>query len=93
MIVEVFIKTLLNMVKFLFNGIKILFPFIGIPIGFGTALGTIISTTSQANNFIHFMLGDTAYILLVPIGLLITYKYVAYPIVTTVLGIFVNKAG
>ncbi len=92
MIIETIINGLLKVVELLFSTIKTLFPFFDIPNAYGVALGVIITTTTQANNFIHFMLGDTAYMLLLPLLSLLAYQYVVYPIITTILGIFVNKA-
>lgn len=92
MIIEVIIKGLLKVAELLVNLIKSIFPFISIPEVFGTSLGIIITTTTQANNFIHFMLGNTAHILLTPLLALLGYQYVVYPIITTILGVFINKA-
>lgn len=93
MLIEFFINTILNIVSFIFNNIiYVLFPNLTIPSKFAESLTVIISTTSQANNFVHFMLGDTAYILLPLVLLLIAYKYLVYPIASTVIGIFVSKA-
>ena len=93
MIIEFFINTILNIVQFIFNNIVyVLFPDITVPGKFAESLTVIISTTSQANNFIHFVIGDTAYILLPLVLLLIAYKYLIYPIASTIIGIFVSKA-
>lgn len=93
MIVEAFIGGIIGIVKFLINSIIFLLGPITIPVKFGQSLAVILSTTAQANNFIHFMIGDTAYIMLPLILALISYKYVVYPVITTILGVFVNKAG
>lgn len=53
-------------------------------------ISKIMTITTQANNFIHFMLGDFVVVLLPgTIGLLI-YKYAVYPIITFIRSFFVN---
>lgn len=56
MIVEVLLKGILLIIKPLFTLIKTLIPTIGIPINFISALGIILTTTSQANNFMYFIM-------------------------------------
>lgn len=91
MIVETLIKGIIYIIKNIFIILKSLFPMISVPIQFAYCLNIILSTTQQANNFIYFMLGDTAFILIPSLILLITYKYIAYPILTTLIGLIINK--
>lgn len=92
MIFEVLLKGLCFVLKILFTLIKSLFPFISIPANFFVALAKILSTTEQANNFIYFIFGDTAFILIPSLILLLTFKYIIYPVVNLLIGVVSNKA-
>lgn len=50
----------------------------------------LITICNQANNFIHFILGDFCVVLATFTILLLGYKYVGYPIITFIRSIFVN---
>ena len=91
MLVNVILDFILFIVKILWQLVKSLVPQFTIPIQFGYVLTVILSTTQQANNFIYFLVGDTAFVLIPTLILLITFKYIAYPVISLLLGIFVNK--
>lgn len=92
MIFEVLLKGLAFILKILFTAVKSVFPFISVPATFFVALAKILTTTEQANNFIYFILGDTAFILVPSIILLLTYKYIVYPVLNLLIGVVTNKA-
>lgn len=91
MIISMILDFIIFIVKILFQLIKSLFPAISIPLQWGYCLAIILSTVSQANNFIYFMLGDTAFILIPSLVLLIGWKYVGYPIISFIMGFLANK--
>lgn len=81
MIVEALLKGLIYIIKSIFILVKSLVPVVSVPVQFAYVLAIIIGTTTQANNFIYFILGDTAFILIPSIIMLLTYKYIVYPII------------
>lgn len=91
MIINMILDFIIFIVKILFQLVKSLFPVISVPLQWAYALGIILTTVSQANNFIYFMLGDTAFILLPSLILLIGWKYVGYPIISFIMGFISNK--
>lgn len=85
MILSMILDIICEIAKFLFNLIITHIPGIDIGVQFANVLGIILSTTTQANNFIHFMLGDLAVIIVPQLILLITFKYIGYPIISFIL--------
>lgn len=53
-------------------------------------LARVLSITTQANNMIHFIVGDFVVVLLPLTIELLIFKYVGYPIITFIRSIFVN---
>ena len=90
--VEALIKGILTIAKYLFTAIKGAVPWFGVPVNYATALVVILSTCTQANNFLYFIMGDTASVLVPSVITLLTYKYLAYPIINYIIGIMTHKA-
>lgn len=56
----------------------------------GQMFAKITTITTQANNMIHFIVGDFI-VVLVPLTItLVIFKYVVYPIVTLIRSVFIN---
>ena len=48
------------------------------------SITAILTICSQAGNFGYFLLGDSLYIIIPILTILLTYKYIAFPILTTI---------
>lgn len=92
MLPEVLYKGITLIIKYIFHIVKSMFPAITLGVEFSRCLSVILTCCSQANNFLHFILGDLCYVLVTFSIVLIIYQYVAYPIINFVIGIFENKA-
>lgn len=91
MLLKFFIDLFTNIGQVVLTIIKHGFPQFDIASYMITYTTKIISICTQANNFLHFMLGDFV-VVLVPIAIAILgFKYAIYPIITFIRSIFVNS--
>lgn len=90
MILETIINIVVEILKAIINIIMAIFPQINLTTYMVEYTTKIISICTQANNFIHFLLGDFV-VVLVPLTLsLLLYKYTVYPIIVLIRSVFVN---
>ena len=81
MILETFINILIGIIKVIFGIVRAVISPIEAPIQLLVMLAKIISICTQANNFIHFIVGDFV-VVLVPLTIaLLGIKYTIYPVV------------
>lgn len=90
MILQIVIDIVMGIAETLINIIMAVFPEINLATHMIEYTTKIISVCGQANNFIHFMLGDIV-VVLVPLTIsLLAWKYLVYPIIVFIRSIFVN---
>lgn len=90
MILEFVINLLTTLGQIIFHIAKAAIPTFNIASHMATYTARIISICTQANNFLHFMLGDFVVLLAAFSIALLVFKYTIYPIITFIRSIFVN---
>lgn len=77
MILKFIINILINITFAIFSLITAIFPSSDIDIS--TLITTLLSVTSQATNFMHFLFGDWLFVILPYLTLLLFAKFVILP--------------
>lgn len=92
MILEFIIDLLTTIGQIIIKIVNVAVPKSTLELGTTMAIYTtrIISICTQANNFLHFMLGDFVVVLATFSITLLVFKYTIYPIISFIRSIFVN---
>lgn len=90
MILQVVIDIITGIIETIINIIMAMFPQINLATQITQMLAKILTITTQANNMIHFIIGDFV-VVLVPLTLtLLAFKYIAYPILSFIRSIIAS---
>lgn len=90
MIITMIIDFLVEILKIIISWLAEVTPNIDIATYMLEYTAKIITITTQANNFIHFIVGDFIIVLVPAVIGLLGFKYVMYPIITLIRSVFVN---
>lgn len=90
MITKFLLNLLLTILSAIMNLITALIPSLNIQESTTGIVSKFFEMTTQAKNFAYFMIGDTLYIILDAVLLLITFKYVVYPVYVLIRKLFIK---
>lgn len=89
------LKLLLNLfgtiISVLINMVNGIMPSNGLNNSLGDIITSILSITQQAYNFMYLIFGETLFIIMPIITVLITLKYTVIPIVQIMRSFFINS--
>jgi len=91
MLLEFVIDLLTTIGQVIIRIVNVAMPQINLATTMATYTTRIISICTQANNFLHFMLGDFVVVLATFSISLLIFKYTIYPIIVFIRSIFVNS--
>lgn len=81
MIIAIFLQTIMNFISLIFNFIAEKSPTVEIGTNLSSRISAILSISTQAINFMHFIIGDTLAIIIPLCFAILTYKYLVLPII------------
>lgn len=76
-IITKFISTIMNIISSLFPSVEFTSEIV-------TGTQAILEISTQALNFVHFIVGDALVIIIPVAGALLAYKYLVYPIIDVI---------
>lgn len=81
MIIKIFLQTIMNFLSIVINFIANNTPMIDVGTNLTGRISEILAISTQALNFVHFIVGDTL-VIIIPLSLtIITYKYLILPVI------------